>query len=129
MSRLFYHTMQDNAGNLLFGVSGTMRIAGTGTIATIYGDEAMTVVLPNPMTNHPSFASFKCFLGVGDFDFYMAKSGYTFETLTGIQGYGSMAQQESNSVNITGGSVTAATITGATCRAPSPLAGTPESRQ
>ena len=31
MSRLFYHTMQDNLGNLLFGVSGTFRIAGTGT--------------------------------------------------------------------------------------------------
>ena len=53
MSRLFYHTCQDNAGNLLFDVSGTMRMAGTGTLATIYGDEALTVILPNPMTNHP----------------------------------------------------------------------------
>ena len=56
MSRLFYHVMQDNAGNLLFDVSGTMRIAGTGTLATIYGDEALTVILPNPMTNHPHLA-------------------------------------------------------------------------
>ena len=31
MSRLFYHVMQDNVGNLLFDVSGTMRLAGTGT--------------------------------------------------------------------------------------------------
>ena len=44
MSRLFYHVMQDNAGNLLFDVSGTMRLAGTGTLATIYGDEALTVI-------------------------------------------------------------------------------------
>ena len=29
MSRLFYHVMQDNVGNLLFDVSGTMRLAGT----------------------------------------------------------------------------------------------------
>ena len=65
MSRLFYHVMQDNVGNLLFDVSGTMRLAGTGTLATIYGDEALTVILPNPMTNHPSFGSFKCFLGAG----------------------------------------------------------------
>ena len=86
MSRLFYHVMQDNLGNLLFDVSGTMRLAGTGTIATIYGDEAMTIPIGNPMTNHPSFGSFKCFLAPGSYDFYMAKSGYTFETLTGVQG-------------------------------------------
>jgi hypothetical protein len=103
MARLFYHTMQDNAGNLLFDVSGTMRLAGTGTLATIYGDEALTVILPNPMTNHPSFGSFKCFLGPGDFDFYMAKAGYTFETLTGVQGYGTLAQQDSHAVTISGG--------------------------
>ena len=105
MSRLFYHVMQDNVGNLLFDVSGTMRVAGSGTLATIYGDEALTVVLPNPMTNHPSFGSFKCFLGAGDYDFYMAKAGYTFETLTGVQGHGTMAQQNANAVAITGGSV------------------------
>lgn len=104
MSRLFYHVMQDNAGNLLFDVSGTMRIAGTGTVATIYGDEALTVILPNPMTNHASFGSFKCFLGAGDYDFYMAKSGYNFETLTGVQGHGTMAQQDASAVAITGGS-------------------------
>ena len=74
-------------------------------LATIYGDEALTVVLPNPMTNHPSFGSFKCFLGVGDYDFYMAKSGYTFETLTGVQGHGTMADQDASAVAITGGSI------------------------
>ena len=105
MSRLFYQTMQDNAGNLLFDVSGTMRLAGTGTLATIYGDEALTIPIANPMTNHPSFGSFKCFLGAGDYDFYMAKPGYTFETMTGIQGYGTMAQQDASAVNITGGVV------------------------
>lgn len=103
MARLFYHVMQDNLGNLLFDVSGTMRLAGTGTLATIYGDEALTVILPNPMTNHPSFGSFKCFLGAGDYDFYMAKAGYTFETLTGVQGHGTMAQQDAENVVITGG--------------------------
>lgn len=105
MSRLFYHVAQDTAGNLLLGVQGTMRIAGTGTNATIYGDEALTVILPNPMTNHASFGSFKCFLGAGDYDFYMAKAGYTFETLTGVQGHGTMADQNANAVAITGGSV------------------------
>ena len=105
MSRLFYRVMQDNAGNLLFDVSGTMRLAGTGTAATIYGDEALTIPIANPMTNHPSFGSFKCFLGSGDYDFYMAKSGYTFETLTGVQGHGTMAQQDASAVAITGGTV------------------------
>lgn len=110
MSRLFYHVMQDNAGNLLFDVSGTMRIAGSGTLATIYGDEALTVILPNPMTNHPSFGSFKCFLGAGDYDFYMAKGGYTFETLTGVQGHGTLAQQDANAVAITGGTISNVTL-------------------
>ena len=104
MSRLFYHVMQDSLGNLLFDVTGTMRLAGSGTLATIYGDEALTVILPNPMTNHVSFGSFKCFLGAGDYDFYMAKAGYTFETLLGVQGHGSMAQQDAHNVTITGGS-------------------------
>jgi hypothetical protein len=103
MSKMFYHVMQDNAGNLLFDVSGTMRIAGTGTAATIYGDEALTIPIANPMTNHPSFGSFKCFLGVGDYDFYMAKAGYTFETLTGVQGSGTMADQNADAVAIQGG--------------------------
>lgn len=103
MARLFYQVMQDNVGNLLFDVSGTMRVAGSATLATIYGDEALTVILPNPMTNHPSFASFKCFLAAGDYDFHMAKAGYTFETLTGVQGYGTMAQQNAGNVAITGG--------------------------
>ena len=110
MSRLFYHVMQDNAGNLLFDVSGTMRIAGSGTLATIYGDEALTVILPNPMTNHPSFGSFKCFLGAGDYDFYMAKAGYSFETLTGVQGHGTLAQQDANNVAITGGTAVVSTL-------------------
>ena len=33
----------------------------------------------------------------------MAKSGYTFETLTGVQGHGTMAQQDASAVAITGG--------------------------
>ena len=114
MSRLFYHVMQDNVGNLLFGVSGTMRLAGSGTLATIYGDEALTIILPNPMTNHPSFGSFKCFLGAGDYDFYMAKSGYTFETITGVQGHGTMAQQDAHAVAILGGTATLNTANVAT---------------
>ena len=77
---------QDNVGNLLLGVSGAMYLSGTGTLATIYGDEALTIILPNPMTNHTSFGSFKCYLGAGDYDFYMAKAGYTFEALTGRAG-------------------------------------------
>ena len=121
MSRLFYHVMQDNVGNLLFDVSGTMRVAGSGTLATIYGDEALTVILPNPMTNHPSFGSFKCFLGAGDYDFHMAKAGYTFETLTGVQGHGSMAQQDASAVAITGGSVDAVTRVGIGTTAGYPL--------
>ena len=110
MSRLFYHTMQDNLGNLLFGVLGTMCIAGTGTVATIYGDEALTIILPNPMTNHATFGSFKCFLPVGDYDFYMTKAGYTFEALTGVQGYGTLAQQDASAVAITGGTITVSAI-------------------
>ena len=109
MSRLFYHVMQDNLGNLLFDVTGTMRLAGTGTAANIYGDAALTIPLPNPMTNHPSFGSFKCYLGAGNYDFYMAKSGYSFETLTGVQGWGTMALQDHTAVTIAGGN---ATLTG-----------------
>ena len=112
MSRLFYHVMQDNAGNLLFDVSGTMRLAGTGTLATIYGDEAMTIPIANPMTNHPSYGSFKCYLAPGDYDFYMAKAGYTFETLTGIQGFGTMVDQNAAFVQVTGGELIGLTRVG-----------------
>lgn len=110
MSRLFYHVMQDTLGNLLFNVEGTMRIAGTGTLAGIYGDEALTVPLGNPMSNHPSFGSFKCYLGPGTYDFYMGKAGYAFETLTGLQGTGTMANQNATAVAITGGTVQVSTV-------------------
>ena len=53
------------------------------------------------MTNHPSFGSFKCYLGPGTYDFYMAKGGYTFETLTGLPGGGSMANQDASAVTMT----------------------------
>ena len=56
-----------------------------------------------------ALAPSSAFLGAGDYDFYMAKAGYTFETLTGVQGHGTMAQQDANAVAITGGS---ATLTG-----------------
>ena len=69
------------------------------------------------MTNHPSFGSFKCFLGAGDYDFSMAKSGYTFETLTGVQGHGTMAQQDASNVVITGGSATMQVIHAGTLEA------------
>jgi hypothetical protein len=102
--------MQDNLGNLLFDVSGTMRLAGTGTLASIFGDAALSVPIPNPMTNHPSFGSFKCYLGPGSYDFYMAKAGYTFETLTGVQGWGSLALQDASNVAITGGNAVLQTL-------------------
>ena len=38
--------------------------------------------------------------------FTWPKAGYTFETLTGVQGHGTLAQQDANAVAITGGSVT-----------------------
>lgn len=123
MSRLFYHVMQDNLGNLLFDVSGTFRLAGTGTLATIYGDDALSIILPNPMTNHPSYGSFKCYLPAGAYDFYMAKAGYSFETLTGLQGFGSMALQDANAVAITGGSVTGLTTLGTVATANIPYLG------
>lgn len=110
MSRLFYHVMQDNLGNLLFDVTGTVRHAGTGTLATIYGDAGLTIPVPNPMTNHPSYGSFKCYLGAGTYDVYLAKSGYSFETLTGLQGWGTMAQQDASNVVITGGVIGGATL-------------------
>ena len=65
MSRLFYHIMQDNLGNLLFGVTGTMRLAGTGTARHDLRRRRPDRAIANPMTNHPSFGSFKCFLGAG----------------------------------------------------------------
>ena len=105
MARLFYHVMQDNAGNLMFDVTGTVRLAGTGTLATIYGDEALTVPIANPLNNHSSYGSFKFYLAPGLYDFYMAKAGYIFETLTGLQGGGTMASQDANNVAITGGQV------------------------
>ena len=44
------------------------------------------------------------------YDFYMAKAGYTFETLTGIPGLGSMAKQDAGTVAITGGTITGVTV-------------------
>lgn len=103
--------VQDQNGNLVPGVLGSVYNQGTGVLAPLYNNDAGTVVLANPMTNDPTYASFKFYIAPGHYDISFTKPGYTFESIMDFQvvqdvlTLGTMSTQNANAVAITGGSI------------------------
>jgi hypothetical protein len=103
--------VQDQQGNIVPGVLGSVYNQGTGVLASLYSNDAGTVVLANPMTNDATYGSFKFYINPGHYDMTFTKPGYTFEPIYDMQvpqdtvTLGTMATQNANAVAITGGSV------------------------
>ena len=74
-----YRVVQDQQGNLVTEVLGTITVTGTSTLATLYSDAAGTAPLPNPLINNPVFGSYNVFVPAGSYDMSFVKVGYTFE--------------------------------------------------
>jgi Chaperone of endosialidase len=103
--------VQDQQGNIVPGVLGSVYNEGTGVLASLFSDDAGTVVLANPMTNDATYGSFKFYINPGHYDMTFTKPGYTFEPIYDMQvtqdvlTLGTMSAQNANAVAITGGSV------------------------
>ena len=80
----FYRVVQDLQGNVVPSVMGTVTLAGTGTLATLYGDAEGSTTLPTPLTTDPEYGSFSLYLDAGQYDMSFAKVDYVFEPLKDI---------------------------------------------
>lgn len=72
----YLNVVQDNAGNALSGVSVTVNLTGTATLATLYSDNGVTPKV-NPFTND-SDGTVEFYTSDGRYDIVYAKTGYTF---------------------------------------------------
>lgn len=116
-----HRVVQDSLGNVVPQVLCSVLLQGTGTLATLWQDDAGTIPLSNPMISDATYGSFGFYVEPGHYDLTFTKPGYTFQPLLDMQvpqddlTLGTMAQQDANAVAITGGS---ATFTGlCTCNA------------
>jgi hypothetical protein len=111
-----HRNVVDQQGNIVPGVLGSVYNQGTGVLASLFSDDAGTVVLSNPMTNDASYGSFKFYINPGHYDMTFTKPGYTFEPIYDFQvpedvlTLGTMSTQNANAVLITGGQATLSTI-------------------
>src|SRR5262245_28597122 len=103
--------VQDQNGNIVTGVLGSVYNQGTGVLASLYQDDAGATPLSNPMTNDATYGSFKFYINPGHYDMTFTKPGYTFEPVYDFQvpedvlTLGTMATQNADAVAITGGTV------------------------
>jgi len=74
------HTALYN-GAPLTGVSTTVYLAGTTTLATLYSDAAGTIPLANPFTNDAVFGLITFYAQDGLYDVVPVKTGYSLPTL------------------------------------------------
>lgn len=79
-----YRVTQDLQGNIVTDVLGTVTLAGTSTLASLFSDSAGTTPLPNPLVNNPTYGSFQVYVGAGLYDMSFVKAGFTFETQRSI---------------------------------------------
>lgn len=73
----FQDVTQDTAGNVVSGVSVTVRLADTATLATLYTDNTFASTLANPVTSGADGA-YLFYLKDARVDLSFSKVGYTF---------------------------------------------------
>ena len=107
----FYKVCQDQQGNIVPQVLGSVFNHGTAVLASLYQDDAGTIPLANPMTSDAQYGSFKFYVNPGHYDLSFTKPGYTFEPINDMQvpqdvlTLGTMATQNADAVAITGGTI------------------------
>lgn len=112
-----HRNVVDQQGNIVPGVLCSVYNQGTGVLASLFSDDAGTVVLSNPMTNDAMYGSVKFYVNPGHYDMTFTKPGYTFEAIYDMQvpadtvTLGTMALQNANAVAITGGTATLSSLT------------------
>ena len=113
-----HRVVQDSLGNVVPQVLCSVLLEGTGTLATLWQDDAGTIPLSNPMTSDTTYGSFGFYVQPGHYDLTFTKPGYTFQPLMDVQvpqddlTLGTMAQQDAANVAITGGTALGMTSLG-----------------
>jgi hypothetical protein len=74
---------QDNAGNLLGGVSATITIYGSASLATIYSDSLCQSTIANPLTSMTD-GSYTFYADDGHYTIALSLSGYVFSTVEDV---------------------------------------------
>ncbi len=80
----YYTVVQDTSGNIVPGVSVTVKVAGTAVLATLFSDSAGAVPLANPFTNNATYGSAEFYTAAGAYDLTLTKVGYTFQAQTNV---------------------------------------------
>ena len=78
--------VHDRNGNVLAGVSITVKKTGVSTATTIYADALCATISPNPVTSG-STGEFIFYAVDGQYDIDMVKPGYTFIPITNLSIY------------------------------------------
>jgi hypothetical protein len=76
----------DTAGNAISGVSITVKVSGTATLATLYTDNTYAVTASNPITSG-SDGAFSFFCKDNRVDLSFVKTGYSFSDQTAVDCY------------------------------------------
>lgn len=75
--------VQDSSGNLLGGVSATVTIFGSASLATIYSDSLCQATIANPLTTMTD-GSYSFYTDDGHFTITFLKAGYVIATVEDI---------------------------------------------
>jgi|SRR5882672_761220 len=79
--RHFNRVLQTTAGAIVTGVTVTVTIAGTATLALLFDDAAGAVPKANPFVNNATYGTADFYVEEGTYDLDFDKDGYTFQDL------------------------------------------------
>jgi len=79
--RHFNRVIQTTAGDIVTGVTCSVFLAGTATLATLFTDVGGVTPLANPFTNNATYGTADFYVEEGTYDLTFAKTSYTFQSL------------------------------------------------
>ena len=91
--------VHDRNGNVLSGVSITVKRSGVSTATTIYSDSLCATISANPITSG-STGEFIFYAVDGQYDLDMTKVGYTFIPITDLSIYDPLGEHVCRRRNI-----------------------------
>ena len=80
--RHFNRVLQTVTGDIVTGVTCTVLLAGTATLAALFSDVDGTTPKANPFTNNSTYGTADFYTQDGTYDLTFTKTGYTFEALS-----------------------------------------------
>lgn len=79
--RHFNRVIQTTTGDIVTGVTVTVKLAGTATLAELFTDVDGVTPLANPFTNNSTFGTADFYVEEGTYDLTFVKTSYTFQSL------------------------------------------------